>query len=82
MLAAILLSARCLRSPRPSENEWKSGSSEARAYFAALALPLPVRPELRQAHLDDARRMHAEGFGWDVISRVTGINREDLNLEQ
>ena len=37
---------------------------------------------LRQAHLDDARRMHAEGFGWDVISLVTGINREDLNLER
>jgi hypothetical protein len=33
---------------------------------------------IRASKREDARKMLAEGFGWDVITRITGIKPEDL----
>ena len=33
---------------------------------------------IRASKREDARKMLAEGFGWDVITRITGLKPEDL----
>jgi hypothetical protein len=37
-----------------------------------------IEKGIRSTKLEDARKMMAEGFGWDVITRITGIRPEDL----
>ncbi|HXP91770.1 MAG TPA: hypothetical protein VN931_12685, partial [Fibrobacteria bacterium] len=37
-----------------------------------------IEKGIRATKLEDARKMLAEGLGWDVITRITGIKRENL----
>lgn len=37
-----------------------------------------IEEGIRASKREDARKMLAEGFGWDVITRITGIKPEDL----
>ena len=52
------------------EAGWTQGLMEGRAEG--------LEQGLRKNSLETAQRMLAEGFAWDVVTRITGIVPEDL----
>ncbi len=43
-----------------------------------LAIQQGLERGMREARIEDARRMAAEGIAWDVVTRITGLRPEDL----